>query len=165
MSSASLYRHLRSLLDDKPDKYVVGVRIEIAAWDRQALVIRCSNKLLLTELTIYVHGHRFRDRHCLAIVGNICGHIQEAAFTVGFQLQDQRRSEVLGITANLEKRSVVDGGWVGASAIRPAVDVDWVVIYQINAQGDARDFFEIVTGIEVIVDYCLKLVAATSSRR
>lgn len=72
---------------------------------------------------------------------------------------------MLGITANLEKRSVVDGGWVGASAIRPAVDVDWVVIYQINAQGDARDFFEIVTGIEVIVDYCLKLVAATSSRR
>jgi hypothetical protein len=45
---------------------------------------------------------------------------------------------VLGIAANLEKRSVVDRGWVGASAIRPAVD--WVVIYQINAQGDARDF-------------------------
>jgi hypothetical protein len=44
---------------------------------------------------------------------------------------------VLGIAANLEKRSVVDGGWVGASAIRPAVDADWVVIYQINAQGDA----------------------------
>jgi hypothetical protein len=61
-------------------------------------------------------------------------HIQ---FTVGFQLQDQRRSEVLGIAANLEKRSVVDGGWVGASAIRPAVEADWVVIYQINAQGDA----------------------------
>jgi hypothetical protein len=61
-------------------------------------------------------------------------HVQ---FTVGFQLQDQRRSEVLGIAANLEKRSVVDGGWVGASAIRPAVDADWVVIYQINAQGDA----------------------------
>jgi hypothetical protein len=65
---------------------------------------------------------------------------------------------VLGIAANLEKRSVVDGGWVGASAIRPAVDADWVVIYQINAQGDAWDCFEIVTDIDVIVDYCLKLL-------
>jgi hypothetical protein len=111
---------------DQSGEHIVGVGVEITGWHRQSLVVYRCHQIGLAELMVQVGRHRVGDRHRLAVVGNVTGHIQQGAnFHVPprgilrkpvtdrliqieqalcFQFQDQSSREMLCVAANLEQR-------------------------------------------------------------